>query len=99
MKKFEVGMKVLCIKNHSSGRYCKRGIEYTIDKIRTCNGNRYDFVLKELVLLPGECSQCSMCKIIDENNMWLAAELFIPAEEFKQVTYTKIIEEIPMGVN
>lgn len=43
-------------------------------------------------------TQCYVCKAIEKTRVWyLAAKYFVPIEEqeFKQVEYTKILEQIP----
>lgn len=99
MKGYEKGKKVVCIYSHSQG-VTRKGQVYVILGIMQCKCGRIllDLGVKN-TLLNMQCSDCE--KIFESETWWQSAHRFTLLEEteFKQVTYTKIIEEIPMGVN
>lgn len=99
MKKFEVGMKVLCVKDHSQ-EAVKKGQEYRVLGIKEnkCCGS---IVLDVGVIAASTHTKCTCGnrEKSEDGVWWINNTLFVPIEEFQQITYTKIIEQIPIGVN
>ncbi len=102
MSKFEVGKKVIAIKDHPQNRF-KKGDVFTLKGISTLSC-RSSLALDIGMTLPGElvlCAACGEVYNIQTSTFWFLAMRFIPLEEeeLKQITFTKIVEQFPIGAN
>lgn len=102
MSRFEVGMKIIALADHHQGAF-KKGDIFIVRSISrstcSCGRERLDVgvILTTTVLVCAICGSNVTCG----NIWWFLSSRFAPLEggEFKQVTYTKIIEELPVGAN
>lgn len=100
LHKFYIGQAVVSIKSHSLGLH-KKGQKFIVTGIqkKCCTWTISIGVMNDVTY-----SNCSRCGAIYERGtkeVYFNAGSFAPIEEqeFKQVTFEKILEEIPVGAN
>lgn len=103
MPPFYIGQKVVAIKNSKSGATYKKGEIHTVLNILKCDCGRYliDIGFK---VIQGTGTRCDVCqKSVNKDYVWYCdSRSFAPAiqeQEFKQTTYSKVLEEVPMCDN
>ena len=101
--KFEIGMQVVAIKNHSDGIF-KMGDIFTILNVRNPSCKCRDIELdigvqadKDEYSMASECTYCGVITKEVDYTWWVFSKNFVPLQQysFKQVTWEKITEEIP----
>lgn len=105
MAEFKVGGKCICVESVSAksslGQVIeyKKGLTYTVKEITICNCNTLHLWLGD-VLSKGAIKTC-VCwrckKKLAEEKAFVIARHFIPLDDFKEVTFTKINEEVPVS--
>lgn len=102
MSEYKVGGKVVAIRNHSEG-YFKSGQVYAVLGIgeSECCGTLTLNIGVPSSLYGMSCIKCGGYYKEGDPYAWFLASSFVPVDDMslKQVTYTKIIEEIPVGAN
>ena len=95
MASFEVGRRVLCIRNHSKGLY-KRGSIYTLQGIKL--GCQHFPKLLD-VGIDSEGTSCYTCNVsLGRGILWCASESFVPYDdELSELTTDMIFDEILKG--
>ena len=100
MAEFKVGGKVVCVKDHSE-KLVKTGIVYPVNYIHKCSCGALSLdVGIEYDLNPDfeyGVTQCHCGKIDESPRPLFDSCLFLPLDDFQQVTYTKILEQVPVG--
>lgn len=104
MSEFKVGGKVICVKDHSEG-VVKKGEIFTLLNIQpsNCKCNNWELdigirVEKRQYFYKVGCSDC--CTIFDDdrtNIAWLSSSIFLPLDDFKEVSFQKLLEQMPVG--
>lgn len=102
MAEYKVGGKVVAIGDHPQGRF-KKGDIFTvlgIDKSECCHTTvlNVGITIGECVMI---CQSCGGRHHHGSFHCWYRYSWFIPLEDAadKQITYTKIIEDIPVFAN
>jgi hypothetical protein len=100
---FYVGQKVIATKDHSNKRYLKGQI-FTVHDImkKSCGCSGYVIRIGNIVG-NGFGTDCITCgkSISDSGALWFNSKSFAPIQEqeFKQTTYSKVLEEVSMCDN
>lgn len=100
MTEFKVGGKVVAIEDHRQGIF-KKGEIFELLGIQK-SSCKCDFLSLDIGISKTKKTQsCYACGGIWKNKTnawWVSSLLFVPIEDFRQITYTKILETIPIGV-
>lgn len=94
---FFVGQEVVCIKDHSWG-VVKKGQEYKVLAIKQspcCGSWRVDVGIYN----PAGGSRCKCGHVIYTTTCWIGAVLFAPKDQFKAISFTKVLETELASVN
>jgi hypothetical protein len=104
MAEFKVGGKVICVKDHSQG-WVKKGQVYECKDMRPSQCECNDLELDVGLTKPGgylkgyaQCIDCHTVFIDQTKAGWFSSSLFLPLDDFKEVTFEKIKEHVPVGV-
>ncbi|KAA2242837.1 hypothetical protein F0L74_09925 [Chitinophaga agrisoli] len=102
MSEYKVGGKVIAIQDHSCGRF-KKGKVYPILGLKSapcCQMPLIDIGIPQ-TRSGMECTACGGFYGDNDQNMWFQRKAFVPLDQIEspQVTYTKIIEQLPVGAN
>jgi hypothetical protein len=99
---FEVGKKVICIKNHSQG-IVKKGSIYTLEGIKSkkckCSGYILDIGLLHPEGAVKSTTICTECRMVasesSERNLWLHSTLFAPYDDsLSETTVEELLNEL-----
>lgn len=102
---FYIGQKVVCVKSHSQG-VIKKGQEFTVTGVfePDCNCDNWTITIGLKTIIPFH--QCSFCGYIRKNESSESSEfrfgytMFAPVQEdFKSISFTKVLEEELISVN
>jgi hypothetical protein len=99
--RFEVGMQVICIKNHSE-KVVIKGQSFIISEIKNtecCGLTLLDIGIR--TELGYTLCSCGKISHVSDCAYWIDALLFIPVQKdaFKSVSWEHIVEEIPVCAN
>lgn len=104
MAEFKVGGLVVCVKSvqliSDSGEtftYTKN-IIYIVRDLKVCGCGTVALHLGDIRKDVNPTSTCKECnyKLVTQK-VWVAASNFLPLDDFKEVTFTKINEEVPVS--
>lgn len=104
MAEFKVGGYVVCIETCSGVStlgekfgYTKDSI-YQVKEIKTCSCGDISLWLGD-VMVQGYTNNCFCCcgKLLGHDRVYAKSRRFLPLDDFKEVTFTKINEEVPVS--
>ncbi len=94
-----IGQKVICIKDHSQG-VVKKGEIYTIKGITKCVSCReVSLDIGIIYSLPTYCADCEIIISIGSRNIYSGLFKPLKEQEYKLVTFSKIVEEALISAN
>lgn len=97
---FYVGQRVVAISNHEQSAFRKHNLFY-VTSIKKGRCKCAEWIITIGILTPFPFGRCNNCDIIwgSEPEWEFASSRFAPADQMQIVTYSKMLEEVPMCVN
>lgn len=100
MAEFKVGGKVICVEDHSAGVVRKNEVFETLAiSPPKCKCGRLQIHVGITATSRNKvCISCHAKWIDDCVEWWFDSALFLPLDDFKEVTFTQIKQEVPVGM-
>ena len=103
MAEFKVGGKVVCVDDKP--KRSTKPLPVSKNRIYSIIGISYSPCCNDMLLDLGFTSEvkkvnCNSCQSVyarKDNIYWMLSFRFLPLDDFQQVTYTKILETVPIG--
>jgi hypothetical protein len=93
--RFEIGMQVIAIKDHSQGKF-RKGDTFLVKDLTMCLCKCHTLLLDVGIFKGGTRNGCTKCDIYlpDRDTLFFSSDMFIPIQEdsFKEVTFSQIKE-------
>lgn len=99
MAEFKVGGTVICVKDHSRG-VVKKNTIHTVHGLRDapckCGLMEINIGITS-TNISHHCAKCGQTKQAVNGYYWLSERLFLPLDDFKEVTFTELKTEMPVS--